>query len=269
MSKFISIQMPSINSEPISKKIIYEEISPNSRINDTVSCYFKFSSKDLGKDSCKIHMIPDGCINILIDLNCDTVETSSVILGPLTNLAKYEINSTTNIFGIRILPGKFANLTNIPIKDIANKQFLLKDIITDFYKYVPQNMEGIDGNTLAESIDTYGSEYFRNTISCDNEDIISNTTKYIYDKKGQVSIKELTKMINYSSRTLTRRYDNVIGINPKLFCRIVRFQNTLYSIKDKKNLDWKIVALDNGYYDQPHLIKEFKFFCGASPSFIL
>ena len=269
MSKFISIQMPIINSKFISENLNYEEICPSVEIGETVLCYFRFFSKNSIKGSYTLSMIPDGCINILIDLNEDKIEKSISIVGPITSCANYEITGNVNLLGIRILPGKFSNLTNVPIKSIVNKQFLLKDVINDFYNRIPKNSHEANENTIISSIDNYSLEFLANSASCKNETIIGSATKYIYDKKGQVSIEELAKATNYSSRNLGRISDSSIGLNLKLFCRIVRFQNTLYSIKDNVNLDWKLVALENGYYDQSHLVKEFKFFCGTPPTGII
>ncbi|BCZ45453.1 transcriptional regulator [Clostridium gelidum] len=266
MSEFISIQMSTINSKTISKNLTYEEIYPSKEMCNTVLCYFTLFSKEIERRNYTMSLIPDGCINILIDLNEEDIDKSISILGPITSSVNYEIDNSVNIFGIRILPGKLSELINIPMKFIVNKQFLLKDVISDFCKYIPKNAQEIDNKMLMSSIDNYTLEFFENTPSCKNKTVISNLIRYIYDKKGQVSIEELSKVTNYSTRNLSRISESEIGINLKLFCRIVRFQNMLYSIKDKRDLNWKSVALENGYYDQSHLVKEFKFFCGISPT---
>jgi AraC-like DNA-binding protein len=266
MSKFISIQMPIINSKFISNNLNYEEISPSAEMGDTIACYYRFFSKNAVKGSYTMPMIPDGCINIVIDLNQDEIEKSISIIGPITSCANYEVTGNVNLLGIRILPGKFTSLTNVPMKSIVNKQFLLKDVINDFYKHIPKGYQEINENMLISSINDYSIEFLANSTVCKNETIIGSATKYIYDKKGQVSIEELAKAINYSSRNLGRISDSAIGLNLKLFCRIVRFQNTLYFIKNNANFDLKRVALENGYYDQSHLAKEFKFFCGVPPT---
>lgn len=266
MSEAISIQMPTVNLKSIPKNFIYEEICPSKEICNTVLCYFRLFSKEIEKQNYTMSMIPDGCINILIDLNEEQIEKSISVLGPITSSNNYEIEDSVNIFGIRILPGKFSDLVNIPMKYIVNKQLLLKDVIGDFCKYIPENAQDIDEKMLMSSIDNYTLEFFENIPSCKNKTVMPNLIRYIYDNKGQVSVEELSKVSNYSSRNLHRISESEIGMNLKLFCRIVRFQNMLYSIKDKGDLNWKSVALDNGYYDQSHLVKEFKFFCGISPT---
>jgi AraC-like DNA-binding protein len=58
-----------------------------------------------------------------------------------------------------------------------------------------------------------------------------------------------------------------VGINPKQYHRIVRFNNLLPNIHRKKNIcHWTDLAYQFGYYDQVHFIKDFKTFYGKTPS---
>lgn len=55
-------------------------------------------------------------------------------------------------------------------------------------------------------------------------------------------------------------------VSPKLFCRLVRFQNTLTRALTSPPESWAGAALELGYYDQAHLITEFKEFTGFTPT---
>jgi len=57
-----------------------------------------------------------------------------------------------------------------------------------------------------------------------------------------------------------------VGLTPKVFCRITRFQNALRQISRQQNVNWAEVALDCGYFDQAHFIHDFRGFSGINPS---
>jgi AraC-like DNA-binding protein len=57
-----------------------------------------------------------------------------------------------------------------------------------------------------------------------------------------------------------------VGMTPKLFSRIQRFQQTRTFIQQNRSPNWADVALDLGYFDQSHLIREFLEFSGLSPT---
>jgi methylphosphotriester-DNA--protein-cysteine methyltransferase len=57
-----------------------------------------------------------------------------------------------------------------------------------------------------------------------------------------------------------------IGMPPKLYCRLQRFQNMLKQIASGSSVDWAQLALAAGYCDQAHLVHEFRDFSGLSPT---
>lgn len=57
-----------------------------------------------------------------------------------------------------------------------------------------------------------------------------------------------------------------VGMTPKLFCRVWRFQRVLRAVHHRDAVDWTEVALACGYFDQPHLIHDFREFSGLSPT---
>ena len=57
-----------------------------------------------------------------------------------------------------------------------------------------------------------------------------------------------------------------VGLTPKLFCRVRRFQEVLRLVAGPARVEWANVALACGYYDQAHFIHDFRAFCGLSPT---
>lgn len=57
-----------------------------------------------------------------------------------------------------------------------------------------------------------------------------------------------------------------VGLTPKLYCRIRRFQQAREAVRNLGATDWTTVALDCGYFDQSHIIRDFQEFSGLSPT---
>jgi AraC-like DNA-binding protein len=77
--------------------------------------------------------------------------------------------------------------------------------------------------------------------------------------------QELARQVGLSQRRLITLFKQDIGITPKLFNRIRRFQRTLHLMRQSAAPEWSQVALDAGYYDQSHMIRDFVAFSGFSP----
>ena len=78
--------------------------------------------------------------------------------------------------------------------------------------------------------------------------------------------REMARRVGLSQRRLITLFKQDVGITPKLFSRIRRFQRTLRLIRHSAAPDWSTIALDAGYCDQSHMIRDFAAFSGFSPA---
>jgi len=88
---------------------------------------------------------------------------------------------------------------------------------------------------------------------------------HILTTRGNVSLRDLQQQLQLSERSLERRFKQTVGISPKLYARICRFQAALQQLKSQQYTLLSDVAYDNGYADQSHFIRTFKEFAGFSP----
>lgn len=87
----------------------------------------------------------------------------------------------------------------------------------------------------------------------------------INERKGEVRISDLSEAAHLSYKQFKRVFTEYIGVNPKDFLRIVRFQHALFVLQSSPDMNFSQLAYECGYYDQPHLINEFKIFTGYTP----
>jgi AraC-like DNA-binding protein len=80
------------------------------------------------------------------------------------------------------------------------------------------------------------------------------------------NVAELTAQIGLSPKRFADVFRDEVGVTPKLFCRIRRFQQALRRLSEGKRVEWADFALSAGYYDQPHFIHDFRSFSGLNPS---
>lgn len=81
---------------------------------------------------------------------------------------------------------------------------------------------------------------------------------------GRVGVNELAGELGCSRRHLTTHFREQVGVAPKLFARILRFQHAITLMDAEPS--WAAIAQAAGYYDQAHLVRDFQQFAGASPT---
>lgn len=86
---------------------------------------------------------------------------------------------------------------------------------------------------------------------------------------GALRVESLAAALGVSRQYLANQFRDHVGLSPKLFARICRFRAArtaaLAAEPGRHGHDWATLALDSGYFDQSHLIRDFQDFTGASP----
>ncbi|MDX6305433.1 MAG: hypothetical protein QOI77_2402 [Blastocatellia bacterium] len=87
----------------------------------------------------------------------------------------------------------------------------------------------------------------------------------IIRRPDQINLARLNEHIGYSQKHFIDLFKRQVGITPKAYLRIIRFQRAISEIEQRKSVSWTIISQDCGFYDQAHFINDFKFFSGFTP----
>jgi len=82
---------------------------------------------------------------------------------------------------------------------------------------------------------------------------------------GGTRIVDIQKLLNISERTLHRRFEQHVGVVPKVFANICRFRSALDALETGKFEKLSDLAFEFGYADQSHFIRAFRSFTGQTP----
>jgi AraC-like DNA-binding protein len=88
----------------------------------------------------------------------------------------------------------------------------------------------------------------------------------INQDKGQTSINEINTICGISKSSMEQHFNDQIGLNPKMYSKIVRFNQINRDLKNGISNNWLDIVNRYGYFDQSHFIREFKHFFGYTPS---
>jgi AraC-like DNA-binding protein len=87
--------------------------------------------------------------------------------------------------------------------------------------------------------------------------------------KTNARVERVAADVDLSHRRLIEIFAAEVGVSPKVFNRVGRFQRALNLAKQGESADWTQLALMCGYFDQSHLIREFGSLSGLSPTELL
>src|SRR5262249_25955700 len=82
----------------------------------------------------------------------------------------------------------------------------------------------------------------------------------------QRTVADVADTVGMSQRCFIERFRHEVGMTPKLFSRVQRFQAVVKAVHKLADVDWADVAAACGYFDQAHFIHDFKTFSGFTPA---
>jgi AraC-like DNA-binding protein len=219
--------------------------------------------------------LPDGGINLLIELNDKTVNTiyaedtlqnkhqvkKAWISGLQKQAILYKNNTDSTIISVRFTTGGFFSLTKIPISAIDHVGMEAETLLGNSFRNLYQkiiNASSVSG--MFAFIENYFLEY-RTEHSTEQE-----VVRFIDQNIGK-PIDWLIQKSGYSQKHVIHLLKKHTGFSPKYLQRLHRFQLVVKDVQNQKNrIDWFSVVHRHGYYDQAHLIKDFSYFAGISPT---
>jgi AraC-like DNA-binding protein len=136
---------------------------------------------------------------------------------------------------------------------------------------------GMDARALEHTVRMSGPEigpqtaalddFFRSRLTfTDAMALTLQLARAIEGSGGLRRIEELSAHAGASQRQIDRLFRRHIGVGPKTFARVTRFQRSLHRLKTHPGVSLGTVAADGGYADHPHFVREFKRFAGVPPS---
>jgi AraC-like DNA-binding protein len=102
-------------------------------------------------------------------------------------------------------------------------------------------------------------------IDYKDHDFVEFITSRIIINEGTLPISDLINLTGFSNRHFISKFKKLVGITPKTYSKITRFQSVITKIHQSPDLDWISLALEAGFYDQAHFIKDFREMSGFTP----
>jgi len=176
-------------------------------------------------------------------------QAKCLLVGQMAHPISIVPTGNVRSVGIRFRPNGAQAFLRFPLDEVAGRIVPLDDVwgsrIHDVEDAIPQ----IEALLLAM------------LRPPKNNAVLNQAVDGILRSNGAAAVADLASHAGISRRHLERIFLRNVGIGPKLFSRIVRFQRLLRAPQH----DWALLAAESGYFDQAHLIHDFREFTGQTP----
>lgn len=190
----------------------------------------------------------------------------SYIYGPMTTPMRIRTLGRMELLGVCFRPGRAYPFISYPAGELTNRCIGTDDILDSEALQIVERML-TDCHTTDERIKILDLHFLHRLEKGVTKDFsTAAAADRIETNRGRVNIHSLATSVGWSSRQLERRFKERVGMSPKQLCRNVRFKSAFQHLASSRRDPFASTAMDCGYYDQSHMIKDFKHYTGTSPA---
>jgi AraC-like DNA-binding protein len=252
-------------------RVHYVELEPAPALRGRVK-YWRLAGERASAEESQ-PVVPDGCVELIVHLGEPfaverdgrrELQPRLVVAGPATAPVRLVPSGRFDVIGVRLEAGVADALIGASLGEIVDRIPAMEDVAPRFARDLGEELAEARGEAwvtvlerrllrpLAEQAPTTARP-------------IEHAVRRLRASGGRVAIGALAGELGLSSRQLERGFQRHVGLGPKTFARIVRFQRAL-ALLGRSRASVAEIAARCGYFDQAHLVRDARQFAGKSPS---
>jgi len=196
----------------------------------------------------------------------DSGFSDAFFYGQLSNYRDITFRGNGSWFIIVLKPDAINRLLAIPAIELKDQVIDLTNLFGPSSRELPERLKE---KTLISDKINVAEAFFRKLIKTKhvlNDPMVSAAIAYMARHNGIVSVEQLAYFTGYQQRQLERRFNQAVGLSPKVLGNIIRLHVFLKQLRLNSFSELTALGYESGFYDQSHLIREFKKITGLTPS---
>lgn len=220
-------------------------------------------------------VVPSGTFELVVNLKEDRFTvydaaaddcrrfSGAMISGTYTKPFVIDTRAHASIVGVHFRPGGAHPFLGIAASELADAHVDLSALWKRSANELRERL--CAASKTAERLDLL-EEYLRKRLrgARPGDDVVGPAIERLRGEGRSIAL--IARELGMSHRRLIEVFTREVGLTPKRFDRIQRFQRALSATLTETERSWTELALDCGYYDHPHLLREFGAFAGSTPA---
>lgn len=195
-----------------------------------------------------------------------TKQPFSVMLGPQFSRVNIKVHGQLRAIRVDFVPGGLYRIFGIPMHELFDEGFDAQDLLGYEIRSMNEHLQNItdldDGKNIVEKFLLGRLQSIKSILPFDS------AMQVLLQLHGKISVEETASLSCLSIKQFERTCKERIGMNPKMYARILKFSKAYRLRENFPEMSWTAIGYEAGYYDQMHLIRDFKVFAGVNPSVI-
>lgn len=187
------------------------------------------------------------------------------VIGPMSGVGRVGALDLSETVGAYFRPGGASRFFNMPVSYLTDTAVAAGDIWGTRQTPSSSDLAALNESARINRLESILLACLRSRVVRTSSVDVAGLATNVLRTAGRVTVEGMARAAGVSRQHLAREFREQLGIGPKLYTRIARFQSVLAHAGMQRPTDWARVALDRGFADQSHLIAECRQFSGLTP----
>lgn len=192
-------------------------------------------------------------------------QPESIIIGPQVSKVNIKLGLHHMIVSVAFQPGGLFRLLQLPMYELFDQSFDAALFLGTDLREVNERLREAENHSEMKNI---VEAFLLRKIKPAKLLPVEIAMKKMLGSNGTLSMDAAASFSCLSVRQFERKTKELLGYSPKFFSRLIRFSGAYRLKENQPDLSWTNIAHISGYFDQMHLIKDFKEFTGTTPGFM-
>lgn len=231
---------------------MFREFRPSPPLRDIVDRFWLCDDALAATSDDAFEVLPDGCVEVVFALG----EAGGTMLafGTATRGRLFLTQPGQVYLGMRLRPARLGGLIDARADDLTDQHQALHGLgRRPAESLLAQLSESGTVEAQLAVIEQHVGQAWR---AQPRLDALDRAVAAIQQQAGHIRVEALAQAVSLSRRQLERQFRAAVGITPKQFCRVVRFQHVLARLRDGQG-SRAALAAELGFADQSHLRRDF------------
>lgn len=167
-------------------------------------------------------------------------------------------------FAVSFQPTGFYRLFGVPMIELADRLYEASELMGNEVRLLHEQLHRCPTlNDMARATERFLLEW---VTAARQYHAVQTAAKVIITRHGRVELDDLVHEAGLSQRQFERKFAEQIGMGPKHYCRVARLNYVLRLKEARPDRTWTELSYEGEYFDQNHMIKDFKALAGTAPS---
>src|SRR5215471_20317862 len=253
-----------------SEPMLLRTYTPRPPLSDFVQLLWLYDGYKRLHDQPKERLLPDGSMELVINLRGDDDRMrvydrrdtdryqsfrGALLCGVHSNYFVIDSAEETSVIGVHFKPGGGFPFFCMPADELHNVHVGLDTLWGS--AAIDLRDQLLEARSPENQFCILENALLRQAARLTRHRAVGLALKEFQSVPHTQTIAEVTQQIGLSARRFTQLFREEVGLTPKLFCRVRRFQSVLRLVANGQKVDWPDVALACGYFDQAHFIHDF------------